>query len=203
IVPVALPYEEIAGRMRTAFAAKGPIADSLGGKSVTITVEDIKLFPSNNRVAIALRLTVRTEGAWRDLSGTAYLMGTPALIPNTGRLGLRFVDFTAPRSTPALFDNGRFILPERVFASVAQAGFDMDLKDRFGSVLPDVNGLMDVPFAEKLRLKGRFADLGIHAVTPADDALRIALTAQGTLSVEAPTPALVDLNERETVSTSQ
>lgn len=203
VVPVILPYVEIAGRIEAALKADGPITETVAGKNVQIAIEGVTLFPSNGRITIALKLVIRTEGAWQDLSGTAYLMGTPGIMPKTGRLGLRFVEFTAPRPTPALFDAGRFILPQDTFVAAAKAGFDVDLKQRFSNVLPDLNRLMNVPFAEQYRLGGQFSDLGIHAVTPSTDDLRIALTAKGALSVEAPRPTLVDLEERETVSTSQ
>jgi len=183
IMPVDLPYDEIAQRIRAELKRAEPLKIEGSDKAKGFTVTDVKLYPSRGRLTLAVGLESEVEGEWLTLTGTAYVLGTPSMRSGKGSLGLKLAGFSAPTPTPTLFDEGRFIVPERPLVEAFRKGMEIKLKDRFASVLGDINKVSDVPFAKQNRLRGRFDDLAVHSIETAKTGLRINLDVVGALSV--------------------
>jgi len=183
IMPVDLPYGEIASRIKDALDTAGPIVANQSSKAKSFVVTGVTLFPSNGRLTMAIGLEADIEGNWQKLTGTAYMMGTPAVRKGATNLTLKLVEFSAPTPSPALFDEGRFILPEKPFAAAFRKGLELDIKERFASVLDGINRVTQADFAENNRIRGRFDELKVHSIEVHEGNLRINLDLVGALSV--------------------
>lgn len=212
--PVTLPYTEIADRVRAALEKAGPItaraaeagASTEGAAATTqFDITGVEVFATGQRLALAVSLSGRPADAWQPIVGTVYLVGTPYVAPSSDMMGLRAVEFTALRPIPALFEDGKFIIPDAPFISAFDTGMRIPLTERFSSELARINALTDGTLVDGLSLAGKFDRLAVAQLRPQRDGLRIDLEAVGQLVVEkkaAPNPA-PPLVGREAVSTEQ
>lgn len=183
VMPVDLAYDEIAGRIRGALDKRGVIRPPENAKASSFTVKSVKLYPAGGRLAVAVQLEAEMLDRWQNLTGTAYVLGTPHVEAGQAHLGLKLVEFSAPTQSPALFDNGKFVLPETPFVEALREGIRINLKDRFASVLMQANQIAQSDFAKGNQMRGRFDDLSVHSIETMETGLRINLDLIGALSV--------------------
>ncbi|MGI9405957.1 MAG: DUF4403 family protein [Hyphomicrobiaceae bacterium] len=183
IMPVDLSYAEIASRIKNALEKAGPIKPETSSKADSFKIQSVRLFPVSGRLALAVSMETQIKDHWQSLSGTTYVLGTPTVEKGTARLGLKLAEFSAPTPSPSMFDNGRFILPEKPLVDAFRKGMEIGLKERFASVLGLANQATQGNFATDSRIRGRFDDLKVHSIETHSDGLRINLDLVGALSI--------------------
>ncbi len=204
VMPVDLPYAEIASRIKATFDKAGPLKSPHSTKPAGFTVTRVTLHPADGRIAMAVAMESDMEGSWQKLAGTAYVTATPTLKPGSGVLGLKLAELTAPRPSPVLFEGGKFIVPEKPLIAALRSGLNIKLKERFAAVLGDINRVADTQFAKSYRIRGRFDDLSVHSIETHKTGLRINLDLIGALSVYPGTPTVAaGLEQSQPVSAAQ
>lgn len=126
-VPVAVSFA--AANRALDERAEGRVLElALWGHPVSLEIEAIEVYPSGDRVAVALQFSADLPGRFFDLAGQIYLVGTPTVDTASAQLRLSELAFDV-RTDRALVDAAAWLLHGDVGRRLAALlVFDLDVR---------------------------------------------------------------------------
>ncbi|MBL9098822.1 MAG: DUF4403 family protein, partial [Alphaproteobacteria bacterium] len=141
-LPLRADYDVVKNALKAAFAGKTFQAETKAGK-VTAKIEDVFIFPSNDRIVFGLKFDASLPGLIFDTAGTVFVSGKP-VTENDGTL-IRLTDVKFARQ----LDNDIWSLLSAVFEGDVKALIEtkarVDLAPQIAKVVEDAKAAVADP----------------------------------------------------------
>ncbi len=126
-VPFHMSYADLADNISVELIGKPITTDTQAGV-VTVKVRKIKVYPSNDRLAIAGLLNIGFPSSWFDINGWIYLTGTP--VPINEGTGLKLEGLELSRAIDNDLWNAASVVFNGTLKSEMERIGTIDLKSR-------------------------------------------------------------------------
>jgi len=183
-VPVSLTFEAANRQLDERLEGQVlEVALDVVGRSIPLTIAAVEIYPSGERVAVALEFSADLPGAWFDVSGLVYLVGTPTL--DTRRNQLSIADLTYDsRTNVVLVDVAEWMLHGTIVHRV-QERLVFDFADQLDGYRREINAVIaDYQVSDLARLRGKIDDVRVVALTVTDLAIVAGVQLRGTAKLE-------------------
>ncbi|KWU26421.1 hypothetical protein AS149_25880 [Burkholderia cenocepacia] len=125
VVPVFLGYKDLLALAKS-YAVGKSYPFSVGGKEGSVDVLDVDIYPSNDSVAVGLKMKAKIPGKLFDTSGWVYLVGKPVISPDGKKLQLTNLQFA--RQLDSSFWNAATYTFQDVIRQKVQQAATVDLE---------------------------------------------------------------------------
>ncbi len=183
-LPVSITFE--AANRQLDERVEGQILDvplDVLGRSFPLTIEAIEVYPSGERIAVALEFSADLPGQWFDLSGRVYLVGTPMLDAQRSQLWIADLAYDASTNI-VLIDVAEWMLHHEIRRRV-QALLVFSFAEQLGQYRDRVNeAIADYQIVDRVRLRGRLDDVQVVSLTITDPAIVAVVELRGAAKLE-------------------
>ncbi|RVU82821.1 DUF4403 family protein [Leucothrix sargassi] len=177
-LPIALGYQEMQDEIKQALKQK-PIALKQGNASIVIN--DVEIYPNNDRLVLASKVTINGFKGWFASEGEIYISGRP-VVDNTNRV-VRLADVAFSRKLDSPFWTVATQLLQSQLLESLQKSLVHDFSDEYDEMYASVNAKLQGQKKGKMTLNGRLDSLDITDIYPDLDELRIVLEARGAIDL--------------------
>ncbi len=139
-------------------------------RTVPVTIERVELYPSGERLAVAIEFSADLRGHLFDLRGQMYLLGTPTLDPTRRELTVADLDYDS-RTDVALVDAAEWLLHDTILRAVQE-----HLVFPYTAPLADIRRqanetIADYQVARGVKLHGHFEEVRVQGLEVTDAAI--------------------------------
>ncbi|HEY0133217.1 MAG TPA: DUF4403 family protein [Nannocystis sp.] len=188
-VPVSLTFA--AANQQLDERLEGQVFDvplDVVGQSVALTIGAVEVYPSGEHVAVAVEFSADLPGAWLDMHGLVYLVGTPTLDPGRNQLSITDLAYDS-RTNVALVDVAEWMLHDAIVRRVRER-LVFDFTGQLDGYRDQINAaIADYRISELIRLRGKIDEVRVVAVTVTDPAIVAGVQLRGSAKLDvAPSP---------------
>lgn len=159
------------------------IDPQIPGIEATVTIDAIDVYPSGQRVAVALEFSADLRGQLFDVEGTMYLVGTPTLDPSRNELRISALAYDA-QTNRALLDVAEWMLHAAILRELERR-LVFRFADRLDRVRAEIDDrLADAQLSPALRLRGELTEVKVVALTITDTAVVALTRLRGAASIQ-------------------
>ena len=178
-LPLTLDYQELASELQQRLKNK-PILLKQGNASVE--VKGIEIYPSNDRLVLASKVTLNGFKNWFTSEGAIFISGKPVIDNQTHVIHLADVEFSRKLDSP--FWTAATSLMQTQLLESLQKSLVHDFSDDYTKLHSSLNAQLQNHQKGNLTLNGRFDRLDVKDVYLDLDELRIVLEAAGAVDME-------------------
>ena len=139
-------------------------------QTIPLAIGAVEVYPSGEHVAVALAFEADLPGAWFDMDGLVYLVGTPTLDPARNQLSIADLAYDA-RTNVVLVDVAEWMLHDTIVRRV-QERLVFDFTGQLDGYRGQINqAIADYRISDLIRLRGEIDEVRVVAVTVTDTAI--------------------------------
>ncbi len=178
-VPVSLTFA--AANQQLDRRLEGQVVDvplDVVGQSVPVTISAVEVYPSGERVAVALEFSADLPGAWFAVSGLVYMVGTPTLDAERNQLSIADLAYDS-QTNVVLVDVAEWMLHDVIVRRV-QSLLVFDFAGQLDGYRDQINeALVEYQIDDAVRLRGTIDDARVVALTVTDAAIVVGVQLRG------------------------
>jgi hypothetical protein len=178
-LPLALSYQQMEDSIKQGLQQK-PIELSEGNASITI--KDIDIYPNNDRLVLASKITIKGFKGWFASEGEIYISGRPVIDNAAHVVRLTDVEFSRKLESP-FWTVATQLFQDQLLASL-QKSLVHDFSDDYDKMYASVNSKLQGQKKGKLKLHGHLNSLEVIDIYPDLDDIRLVLEARGAVDLE-------------------
>jgi hypothetical protein len=178
-LPLALSYEQMGASIKQGLQKK-PIELKEGNASIVIN--DVEVYPNNDRLVLASKITIKGFKGWFASEGEIYISGRPVVDNAAHIVRLADVEFSRRLDSP-FWTVATQLLQTQLLESL-QKSLAHDFSDDYDKMYASVNAKLQGQKKGKLRLHGHLNSLQVKDIYPDLDELRLVLEANGAVDLE-------------------
>lgn len=178
-LPLALDYQAMAKRLQQGLKNK-PINISEGNAS--IQVNEIEIYPSNDRLVLATKVTLNGFKNWFNSDGEIYISGRPVVDNQTKTVRLADAAFSRQLESP-FWSVATQLMKSQLLENL-QRSLVHDFSKDYQQLHESLNQQLQGKQTDDMRLQGVFQSLVIKDIHPDLNELRLILEASGAVDVE-------------------
>lgn len=178
-LPLALDYSVMADRLQQRLSSR-PI--HIRERNTSIQVNAIQIYPNNERLVLAAKVTLKGFKNWFSSDGELYISGRPVVDNQSKTVRLADASFSRKLDSP-FWSLATQLMQTQLLESLQQSlmhDFSEDYQQLHESLTRQLQGQQ----SGDMRLQGIFQGLEIKNIYPDLDALRLVLEASGMVDIE-------------------
>ena len=183
-VPVSLTF--MAANQQLDQRLEGQVFDvplDVVGQSVPVTISAVEVYPSGERVAVALEFSADLPGAWFAVRGLVYMVGTPTLDVTRNQLSIADLAYDS-RTNLVLVDVAEWMLHDMIVRRVQEL-LVFDFGGHLDGYRQQINtALAAYQVSESIRLRGKLDDARVIGVTVTDPSIVVGVQLRGEAKLE-------------------
>jgi hypothetical protein len=176
-VPIRLDYGTLSDATKSYLKGRTFAADLPTGH-VTLTVDDVQVYPSNGQLALGVHFSAKTNHQFFDTKGVVYLLSTPQLDPTNQVVRFTDISFTS------ITDNALWSSVATIFQSTIKSELEqkavIDLKPKIADLRAQIQSQLGAAAAKQgigLSLQPNF--IGLQSVQLDDHAVTVIAMLKG------------------------
>lgn len=178
-LPLALGYQQMEDSIKQGLQKK-PIQLKQGNASIVIN--DVEIYPNNDRLVLASKITIKGFKGWFASEGEIYISGRPVVDNAAHTVRLADVEFSRKLDSP-FWTVATQLLQKQLLQSL-QKSLVHDFSDDYDKMYTSVNSKLQGQKKGKLKLHGHLNSLEVKDIYPDLDELRLVLEATGAVDLE-------------------
>lgn len=181
VVPIRVRYDDAVAAWTKLFKDK-TFSTTLSGSETKVTIDDIAVYPSEGRLAIAMHFFAKIGSRVLDTSGWVYLLAEPSLDETNQILRIKNVTFTRQLDSD-LWNILSALFSGEIKQLIEDKG-TYDLKPVIASLRGKLNDqLAKLKDTQKIAIDLQTDFIGLKQTNVADQALEIGVGLKGTAAI--------------------
>ncbi|WP_158278821.1 DUF4403 family protein [Leucothrix arctica] len=178
-LPLALGYQQIQDSIKQGLQKK-PVTLQEGNASIVIN--DVEVYPNNDRLVLAAKVTIKGFKGWFASKGEIYISGKP-VVDNANHI-VRLADVAFSRKLESPFWQVATQLLQKQLLESLKKSLVHDFSNDYDKLYASINQKLQGQKKGKLRLHGHLNSLQVKDIHPDLDELLLVLEANGAVDLE-------------------